>query len=46
LKVMPQKFNLDLLQLKVVYLSIPARKGEWKMKKMTVKAPKKQRQPR
>ena len=46
LKIMPQKLNLDLLQLKEVYLLIPARKGGWKMKKMAVKALKKQRQPR
>jgi hypothetical protein len=38
LKMMPQKFNLDLLQLKEVYLSMLARKEKWKMMKMTVQA--------
>ena len=43
---MPKKFNLDLLQLKEVYLSIPVKKGKWKMKRISVKALKKQRQPK
>ena len=42
--MMLQKFNLDLLQLKEVYLSILAGKGRWKMKKVSVQALKKQRQ--
>ena len=46
LKMMPQKFNLDLLQLKEVYLSMLARKEKWKMMKMTVQTLRKQRQPK
>jgi hypothetical protein len=46
LQMMLQKFNLDMLQLKEVYLSILARKGRWKMKKVSVQALKKQRQPK
>jgi len=38
LQMMLQKFNLDLLQLKEVYLLILARKGRWKMMKAPVQA--------
>jgi hypothetical protein len=48
LEMMTQKLNLDLLQLKEVYLSIPVRvrKGKWKLKKISVQVLKKQRQPK